>query len=158
MGRLDLIDDWIALARKAGYNADSLATVCEISDSHLRRHFQRIYLRPPQEWLNEVRLWHAMQLICEGMLIKQVAAALNFSGASHLCNRFREYHGCTPKECVLLFRERSKRAREEGRDVILPWETAERSLRTQIRSKTVLVDFRSDFHHGQNGLSEAQRS
>jgi hypothetical protein len=39
MGRLDLIDDWIALAREARYSSERLARICEVSGSQLRLFF-----------------------------------------------------------------------------------------------------------------------
>lgn len=137
MRRLDRIEDWADRARQAKYDAGDLANVCTVSSTTLRRYFNLVYGRPPQDWLNELRIWHAMELLCDGLGVKEVASQLNFGGSSHLCHRFKEYHGCTPMECVLAFRLRSFKAEKSvGQDAIaLPWKTAEYSLLRKLPNR-----------------------
>lgn len=135
MKRLDLIEDWAKLGREARYRAEGLALVCSVSGSQLRRYFAPTYGLAPQGWLNELQNWDAMELLCEGQLVKEVAAKLCFGNESHLCHRFREYHGCTPGECVMIYRLRVERARQSGsssEEIFLPWKAAERRLMTRV--------------------------
>jgi len=85
---LDLVDDWVQLARKSRYDANALAAALQISRSQLRRWFQEVCGSTPQEWLNEVRLWHALEMVCAGTPTKVVAAELNFGSASLFCRRY----------------------------------------------------------------------
>lgn len=141
MRRLELIQDWVQRARQAEYRSQNLATVCFVSGSQLRRHFAYAYGLAPQDWLDELRLWHAMELLCEGQLVKEVAAKLSFGNASHLCHRFRQYHGCTPNECVCLYRRRVAEAQARGsigEEVAFPWRFAERRLVARVtRSRSL---------------------
>jgi AraC-like DNA-binding protein len=100
MSRLDLIEDWIERTRRARYDAVALAESCGISPSQLRRFFLRTFLRPPREWIHELRMWDGMELLAQGKTVKFVAGSLNYSDASHFSNAFKEYHGCAPAACV----------------------------------------------------------
>ena len=102
MCRLQLIHDWIERGRQANYNAVRLAALCTVSPSQLRRYFAEHFYRPPQEWLNELRLWDAMQLLSEGHPVKNVATTLHFSDPNHFSHVFKRYHGCAPSVCALM--------------------------------------------------------
>jgi AraC-like DNA-binding protein len=102
MSRLVFVKDWIVRARRANYDAVHLARLCDISPSQLRRFFLQHYFRPPQEWLNELRLWDATKLLAEGWQIKQIAAHLNFGSDSQFCRCFKRYRGCCPTEFLLI--------------------------------------------------------
>src|SRR5688572_4948350 len=106
MRRLEFVDDWAELARKAQYHSPALALICSVSQSQLRRHFNDHCGCSPQPWLNELRLWHAMEMICGGSPTKVVAAELHFADAPQLCHQFRAYHACTPSECFRIYQER----------------------------------------------------
>lgn len=88
MNRLDLVIDWVARAREARYRAEYLASRSLVSASHLRGYFKQTYGRPPQDWLDELRIWHAVELVCAGLTVKEVAAKLDFGGPSHLAIAF----------------------------------------------------------------------
>jgi AraC-like DNA-binding protein len=134
MMRLDVIRDWVLLARRSGYDPEELAKLCAISSSQLRRYFKQHFGRPPQEWLDELRMWHAMELLCDGAQVKHVAVTLGFSGSSHFCNNFKAYHGCTPTECVALYRRRLMERTDDLRDYerLPPWREAEFRLLSRI--------------------------
>lgn len=137
--RLDLVDDWIGAAKRARYSSPALAAICGISASQLRRYFQAEFGRAPQEWLNELRLWHAMELMCKGHIVKETAALLYFSCSAHFCRQFQTYHGCTPTISIQIYRIRVQEARERGAEddeVLNPWKAAERRLATQISGKS----------------------
>jgi AraC-like DNA-binding protein len=102
-----LVDDWIALVRASGYKLSKLAAHgCGISKRHLRRWFEANALRPPQEWLDEVRIWEAARLLCAGSSVKETSASLSFASQSHFTRRFKSYMGCTPSEFPQLERAR----------------------------------------------------
>lgn len=142
MSRLDWINDWVVRARNAGYNAKALADLCLVSPSQLRRYFNLVYGRPPQDWLDELRLWHAMQMICHGSSIKEAAAALHFWSSAHLSHRFKEYHGCAPTECVQIYKKRIQSTKgklpsldewDNSVSETLPWRQAEHIMAVRVR-------------------------
>ena len=137
MSRLDLIDNWIDLARKADYNATRLARVCEVSSSQLRRYFLTVFYRPPQEWINELRLWDAMQMFARGHSAKSVACILRFSNSAHLSRRYKEYHGAPPTVHIRLrvAPDRSSSLIPEFLEPRQPWVYAERCLLSPLHRK-----------------------
>lgn len=100
MSRLGAINNWIERARESKYDSVKLAENCRISPSQLRRFFLEHFFRPPQEWLDELRLWDALSILQQGESIKCTAAQLDFADGSHLSHRFKEYFGCSPKRLL----------------------------------------------------------
>jgi AraC-like DNA-binding protein len=136
LSRLDLIDDWPGLARKAGYDAAELARMCGISPSQLRRYFGSVFRRPPQEWINELRMWDAMQMLAEGHAVTKVAVALKFSNIAHLSQRYKEYHGHPPSEFKSYLKGKKRRMLEEDdEDDLPPWRDAELRLMSPLQRK-----------------------
>jgi|SRR5687768_17419249 len=136
MSRLQWITDWAERARKSGYHSNNLAKLCSVSPSQLRRFFNEVCGCPPQVWLDELRLWHSTEMLCRGLPVKEVASTLNFSSASHFCQRFKRYHGCTPARFTFIYHERMNRLKSLDVDDVeswaashlRPWEEAERTL------------------------------
>jgi AraC-like DNA-binding protein len=111
MSRLDAISDWIDKGRNSHYDSSALATSCGVSVSQLRRYFATNFYRPPQDWLDELRIWDAARLLCEGQRVKETCYALGFNDTAHFCHRFRAYHRCAPSVLTCLHRERIIRLR-----------------------------------------------
>jgi AraC-like DNA-binding protein len=162
--RLDAITDWVEMAKFTRYESAGLAKLCLVSPSQLRRYFMATLGKSPQRWLNELRLWHGAALLCSGLPLKQVAYELNFADQSHFCHRFKEYHGCTPFEFVLLYRQREKERIEWMRDCLSgnpngeqqsppPWEVAERNLCHKRSASSLSIDFCSKQHAADNKCS-----
>lgn len=89
---------WVELAGAADYNASKLAKLCGLSTRQLQRQFQRRLQRTPQEWLNELRMNTARQMLLSGLPVKRVAYELGFKYPSHFCQRFKSAHQMTPSE------------------------------------------------------------
>jgi AraC-like DNA-binding protein len=135
---LDSVNDWAQLARQSRYDATKLAAALGISISQLRRFFQDLCCCTTQEWLNELRLWHALEMVCAGTATKVVAVELNFGGASHFCRQFRDYHKRTPRECFVIYKIRlaSPHAPRAEKELWLrPWQAAERALVKRLRPR-----------------------
>jgi AraC-like DNA-binding protein len=49
----------------------------------------------PRQWLNEVRLNKALDLLLEGKSVKEVLDELSFKQRSHFSRAFRNFHGFT---------------------------------------------------------------
>jgi AraC-like DNA-binding protein len=131
MGRLDLVDDWILAGKEAHYSSPLLARSCSVSASQLRRYFQYVYGLSPQKWLDELRIWHALELLCAGRSVKEAAGDLFFSTVSHFCHQYRSFHQCTPTESVYRYRRLLENALSQSNDdeqIVRPWKVAERRL------------------------------
>ena len=135
MSRLDLIEDWPGLAREAGYDAAVLARMCGISASQLRRYFGTVFRRPPQEWINELRMWDAMQMLSEGHPVTKVATALKFSNIGHLSQRYKEYHGHPPSELKSFLKGKKRMVAADDDEKISPWQDAEMRLLSPLQRK-----------------------
>ena len=91
--------DWVQLGRQAHFHRTELAQLCHVSPSRLNDFFVQHFHRPPQKWLDEIRLWEAFQKICHGSPVKNVAYDLGFKQVSHFSKAFSRYHGLPPTEC-----------------------------------------------------------
>ncbi len=97
--RLDRVMDWSGLAKKAHYNAQELASVCQMSVRQLERHFRSAFNQSPQAWLDAARIEKARQLLSSTTLsIKEIAQTLDFKQTSHFCRQFKQSTGATPSQ------------------------------------------------------------
>jgi len=94
--RLDFIRDWPALAKAAGYCSKTIAWQCAVSPRQLERYFQVNMGKPPHQWLRELRMRRAVELICDRTSLKQAAHELCYKDAAHFTRDFKEYFGVTP--------------------------------------------------------------
>ena len=136
MSRLDLITEWIALARRADYSATRLAELCKVSPSQLRRYFLLVFCRPPQEWINELRLWDAMRMLSLGHPAKYVAATLRFSNTAHFSHRYKEYHGAPPSLHIRQSVCQHSSEVQDFTDSKPTWEYAEHCLLSPLHQKS----------------------
>jgi len=121
MSRLDRVADWEERAKAAAYNARALAKLCSVSYSQLRRYFTAVFRRPPQLYLNELRLGRAAELICfSDLWFGEISDELHFASHSHFCHQFKRQFGCKPSEFPLRGQQRGKSSRS-------PNQTAPRS-------------------------------
>ena len=96
------VELWKGLALGAQYNASKLASLCEVSLRTLQRQFQEILGRPPQRWLNELRIHTAQRLLHQGASIKEIASDLGFKHSSHFCRQFKRQAKMTPSQFAAL--------------------------------------------------------
>lgn len=76
-----------------------LAQVCCISEVYLRRLFMQTYHVSPRQYLLDIRLSRAKQLLAEGAItVNAVALACGFTNPYHFCRIFKEKTGLTPTE------------------------------------------------------------
>lgn len=79
-------------------NSD-LAQQCSISEIYFRRIFTEHYNVTPRQFIIDVRINRAKQLLAEGALkICAVAERCGFSNQYHFCRVFKEKTGLTPTE------------------------------------------------------------
>ena len=78
-----------------------LAKQCRISEVYFRRIFTDCYNMTPKQFLIDIRINKAKQLLSEGALkINAVAIKCGFSNQYHFCRVFKEKTGLTPTEYV----------------------------------------------------------
>ena len=92
------VELWKGLSSAAQYNARKLASICEVSLRTLQRQFHQTLGRPPQSWLNELRIAVAQNLLQHGTLIKEIASDLGFKHSSHFCRQFKRHAKMTPSQ------------------------------------------------------------
>lgn len=135
MCRLDCVCDWIERGREAHYSGAELAILCGISQSQLRRFFLEKFLRPPQEWLNELRLWDAAEMLAKGKIVKEVAHFLFFADASHFSHSFQRYFRCAPTSFTSVLRERQRKSKFASDEQ--PWISAQFRLVSPLHLRCV---------------------
>lgn len=79
-----------------------LARICNISEVYLRRMFLQYYNVTPKQFILDIRLNKAKQLLSEGALkIGAVALECGFSSQYHFCRIFKEKVGMTPTDYII---------------------------------------------------------
>ncbi len=75
---------------------ESLAQIAYLSPFHLLRAFRKAVGLPPHEYLINVRVEHARQLLAQGRVIADVAFETGFCDQCHLNRHFKRIVGVTP--------------------------------------------------------------
>lgn len=76
-----------------------LANQCNISEVYFRRIFSEHYGMTPKQFIIDIRINKAKQLLSEGALkINAIASLCGFSNQYHFCRAFKEKTGRTPTE------------------------------------------------------------
>ena len=78
---------------------EKLACVCNISEVYLRKLFNKHLKRTPKQYISDIRLQKAKQLLTDGCLkINAVAEECGFSNPYHFSRFFKEQTGVAPTE------------------------------------------------------------
>lgn len=81
---------------------EDLAKECKISEVYLRKLFHRHFKTTPKQYIAEIRLQKAKQLLSEGSLkINAVAEKCGFASQYHFSRFFREKTGLSPSEFMM---------------------------------------------------------
>lgn len=76
-----------------------LAEKCNISEVYFRRVFAESYKTTPKQFVVDIRINKAKQLLSDGLLkVGSVAEQCGFSNQYHFCRLFKEKTGVTPTE------------------------------------------------------------
>ena len=94
--RLEFVQQWEALAVKAGYRPSDLAALCQISLRTLERHFQKNYGVTVSQWMRELRLGKAYQTLIQGKSVKEAAFDHGYKQVSHFSREFKNQFGVSP--------------------------------------------------------------
>ena len=101
--KLDRIEDWEALAKKADYEPGKMSALCPISLRQLERHFLLHFGKTPRRWVRELRCRLAQELIVQGYSNKAIVAELKFGSESHFCHEFKKILGASPQTFAPVF-------------------------------------------------------
>jgi AraC family transcriptional regulator, exoenzyme S synthesis regulatory protein ExsA len=110
MGRLDCIteEQWRERALAARGSVAELARECHVSTRQLERYFRKKRGVRPIRWLNELRLLRALELIGEGLSVKEAGAMLGYQDLSHFTKAFKSFHGKLPSDTKYFSSEKRK--------------------------------------------------
>lgn len=79
----------------------TLAATLNFSPNHFLRQFKRSLGVTPHQYLIQVRVEHARQLLEQGKLtVADVAVQVGFYDQSHLAHHFKQHYGVSPKACL----------------------------------------------------------
>ena len=96
--RLDKVKEWSHLAKESRYCALSLATVTGVSSRQLRRYFADKHKTTPHKWLHELCMRRAVELLCEGELVRVVAEVLRYKDVAYFTQDFTAHFGICPSK------------------------------------------------------------
>ena len=76
-----------------------LAKMIHVSENHFYYLFKETVGMSPQQYVNELRLKKALNLLKEGTYnLTEIAMKAGFSDYNNFGRQFRRYYGCTPRE------------------------------------------------------------
>ena len=94
--KLNYIQDWTGLARRANWSVAGLAGLCGVSERTVRRYIRKNMRQAPKTWLAGQRLKEAKELLCDGSSVKEVASLLGYAYPSTFAREFKKQTGRCP--------------------------------------------------------------
>jgi len=83
----------------AGIGNRDLARECKISEVYLRKLFSKYFYMSPKQYLIDLRIKKAKQLLSqEGLKAVDISELCGFSNPYHFCRLFKKHTGMTPSE------------------------------------------------------------
>jgi transcriptional regulator GlxA family with amidase domain len=98
---LHVITDWKSLARAARYRSKPFARLTKLSSRQVERFFAEYIGTSPQDWLDELQMEKAEELLKNGMPVKVVAEEVGFKNPTHFCRKYRQFRGQSPMSFLL---------------------------------------------------------
>jgi AraC-like DNA-binding protein len=103
--------NYIAAHLPEPMSVNTLAEQVALSPSAFSRLFRDVTGRSPYQYVKELRLNRARDLLVEGRLgVTDVSRAIGYASASHFIKEFRSRFGSTPRDYADTLRIRSERA------------------------------------------------
>jgi AraC family transcriptional activator of mtrCDE len=97
--RISKVIDVILDRPEDNYTVESLADIAAMSRATFARHFEKCFNRTPMDYLRDVRLRRAAQLLQVSTIpIDSVASKIGYSSRSHFSKAFGEQFGSSPAE------------------------------------------------------------
>ena len=94
--RLDRITDWEDRAKRVGYHTATLARDLQTTPRHLQRYILYRFGVSPREWLRQMQMMEARQLLTSDHRVKETAQQVGFRNATHFSRAFKREHGINP--------------------------------------------------------------
>lgn len=80
------------------HTLESLAGVAHMSRAAFARHFRQCFGRTPKDYVRDVRLRRAAQLLRVGAIsVDRIASQVGFASRSHFSRAFKQYTGMSPQ-------------------------------------------------------------
>ncbi|MEA3411156.1 MAG: AraC family transcriptional regulator [Pseudomonadota bacterium] len=87
------------------HTLESLASVANMSRSTFARHFEQCFGRTPMDYVRDIRLRRAAQLLqVSGLSVDGIASKVGYASRSHFSHAFHDQFGCSPMD----FRRQSR--------------------------------------------------
>ena len=97
--RISKVIDVILDRPENSYTVESLADIAAMSRATFVRHFEKCFNRTPMDYLRDVRLRRAAQLLqVSSIPLDGVAAKIGYSSRSHFSKAFSDQFGVSPAE------------------------------------------------------------
>jgi AraC family transcriptional regulator, activator of mtrCDE len=97
--RLSSVIDTILGHPEQAHTLESLADVGHMSRSTFARHFEKCFGRTPMDYVRDVRLRRAAQLLqTSGLSMDGIASKVGYASRSHFSHAFHEMYGCSPAD------------------------------------------------------------
>lgn len=95
---IGLLKDYLMARLDEKISLNSLAELCQLSESQLLRQFKRTTGMTPYAWLARLRLEQALSLLQTGELSTSVAYKVGFFDQAHFVHAFKQAYGITPAQ------------------------------------------------------------
>ena len=99
--RLNTVLDYIQSNYTKQISNRELADIIHLSEDRFNHLFKESMGMPPLQYMNEVRMKKAMNLLKrkEGTVV-EIADSVGFTDYNHFGRQFRRYFGCAPSEIL----------------------------------------------------------
>ena len=95
--RLSKVVETILDHPEQSYTLESLADIAAMSRATFIRHFEKSFERTPMDYLRDVRLRRAAQLLqVSSMPVDSIAGKVGYASRSHFSRAFRDQYGVSP--------------------------------------------------------------
>ena len=102
--RVHMAKDFIHSNYRSSINLEQVAVAACLSPGHMLRKFQEVFNITPYQYLRNLRLRKAVELLgCADLSVQQISAAIGFESPSSFIRAFRQYYRATPVRVRKLY-------------------------------------------------------
>jgi len=94
--RLEVIENWVSLARRHGYRVSSMASAVNVSTRTMETFFVTNFRRNPRAWLEDLKWTDAHALLRQGASMKSIAYELGYAHPRNFSRGFKNRFGSSP--------------------------------------------------------------
>lgn len=85
--------------RREQISVSELAAMCAVSETYFRKLFKRIYGTSPSQYIIDLRLEYASQLLCSGLYnVSEVSDRSGFGDPKYMSKLFKKRFGVSPRD------------------------------------------------------------